>query len=439
MCCVDPDKYRNSDKTKVIWKVPYLKPSDSGKDLSIFINGEARGPAIGLDIKKWGLGIAAGVRYRYLNSLTKTSDEVGKLIIQGTKAPDLLGNQYNNEHGYLNSIFLNEFYGTLGKVLVQEDTKFIKIGASAKYYVSNSFNNIFSNSFDFRISTNALESNRQDLRLSNVYGSVTDASQFNSINTANFTSQMTQFSGIGKGFGGDLGIIYEYRPDFQNYYRNIKGKKYSNPTQNKYLYKVGFSLVDIGIIKFGNLSETNGFSGNSSTIFPHTYGKFNGFENVIATTNGILSTTNPANNSFIVLMPASSIFTIDYHLKENFYVNFNWRQSLLNGKRRGVIGYSGAAITPRFEKKSFEAALPIGIDNNYKNLNVGFSLRYYGFFFGSDNITGWLNTFNPRGLSIYSGLFIPIYHRLPNSPLKCFYVENPKSYRKKRFKLKKQS
>jgi hypothetical protein len=351
----------------------------------------------------------------------------------------LLGNQYSNEKGYLNSIFLNEFYATLGKVIVQEDNRFIKIGASAKYYVTNHYNNIFSNSFDFKITSNSVASNRQDIKLSNVNGSVTDASQFTSINSSNFIDQFTKFTGIGKGFGGNVGFIYEFRPDFRNYYKNVKGKKYTNPKQNKYLYKIGFSIVDIGIIKFGNASETTEYTGNSTTILPQTYKKFNGFENVIATTNTELGASIPANNTFKVFMPASAIFIIDYHVKEYFYLNFNWRQSLLNARRRGIIGYSGAAIVPRYEKKSFEAAIPIGIDNNYKNLNVGFSLRYYGFFLGSDNITGWLNMFNPRGVSVYSGLFIPIFHRLPKSRLRCFYVENPQTYRKKKFKIKKQS
>jgi hypothetical protein len=106
----------------------------------------------------------------------------------------------------------------------------------------------------------------------------------------------------------------------------------------------------------------------------------------------------------------------------------------LNSDRRGIINYSGVAIIPRYEKKSLEIAVPIGIENNYKNLNIGASFRYYGLYFGSDNITGWLNTFNPRGISVYAGAFIPIYHRLPGSPLKCFEVANPQSYRMKKFR-----
>lgn len=429
-----PNKYRNADGSKVIWKPSYLKVSSTGKDLSIFANGEAKGPAIGLDIKKIGLGIAIGVRYRFMNSLTKASDEIGKTIIKGTKSEDLIGNTYQNEHGYLNSSFINEFYGTIGKVLIEEESIFLKIGASGKYFVSNNYNHIGSKNFDFTIMRNLNDNTRQDIDIKNAQATLTDASTFSSLQSSNFTSQMTELTGIGKGFGGDIGVIYEYRPDFQSYTRSSNRKQFTNPTKNKYLYKIGFSLIDVGFIKFNNNVETNALSSSNDIILPQTYQKFNGFEQVIATTNSIFGNASANNNSFIILMPATSIFTFDYLLKENIYVNLNWRQSLLSSSRRGILNYSGVAIIPRYEKKDLEIALPIGLENNYKNLNIGVAVRYYGFFFGSDNITGWINTFNPRGVSVYAGAFIPIYHRLPGSPLKCFVVANPQSYRKKKFR-----
>lgn len=429
-----PNKYRNADGSKVVWRPSYLKTSERGKDLSIYANGELRGPAIGFDIKKWGLGIAGGVRYRFMNSLSKSSDEIGKVIVKGTRSEELIGNTYPNTHGNLNSSFINEFYGTLGKVIFQDDAKFIKIGVSAKYYVSSNYNHIQAENFDFTIMRNVQDNTRQDIDIKNAEATFTDASSFNSLQTSNFTGQMMQFKGNGVGFAGDLGIIYEYRPDIQSFSRNNNGKRFVDPTKNKYLYKIGFSVVDLGFIKFSSNVETNALFNSNNVILPQTYQKFSGFERVISTTNSIFGTTNANTNSFIVLMPATSIFTFDYHLKENYYINLNWRQSLLNATRRGIINYSGVSIVPRYEKKSMEISLPVGLENNYKNLNIGVAFRYYGFFFGSDNITGWINTFNPRGLSVYAGAFIPLYHRLPGSPLKCFNVANPQSYRKKKFR-----
>ena len=429
-----PSKYRNADGSKVIWRPDYLKTSERGKDLSVFANGEARGPAIGIDIKKWGLGIAGGVRYRFMNSMTKTSDEIGNVIAKTTRSAELIDNTYINNYGNLNSSFVNEVWGTVGKVIVEDDSKFIKIGGTAKYFVSNNFNNIKADNFDFTITRSPTDIARQDIDVKNAVAAFTDASQFSSLDASNFTDHMTQFTGNDTGFGGDLGIIYEYRPDAQFYTRNNNGKRFVDPTHNKYQYKIGLSLIDIGFMKYSANVATNALFNINGTIIHQTYPKFRGFENVIATTNSIFGTSNANSNSFIVLMPATSVFTFDYHLKENYYININWRQYLLGGKRRGMIGYSGLAIVPRMEKKGLELAIPLSLENNYKNLNLGFSARYYGLFLGSDNLTGWFNLFNPRGLSLYGGAFIPLYHRLPNSPLKCFNVANPQSYRKKKFR-----
>jgi hypothetical protein len=429
-----PDKYRNADGSKVIWRPDYLKTSERGKDLSVFANGEARGPAIGIDIKKWGLGIAGGVRYRFMNSMTKTSDEIGKVIVKTTRSTELIDNTYAGNYGNLNSSFVNEFYGTVGKVIVDDDSKFIKVGGTAKYFVSNNFNNIKAENFDFTITRNLADNVRQDIDIKNAQVALTDASDFSSLEASNFTNHMTQFEGNGLGFGGDLGIIYEYRPDAQLYTRNNNGRRFVDPTRNKYVYKIGFSLVDVGFIKYKADIQTNELFGVNEVILPQTYSKFKGFEDVIATTNGIFGDANSNTNSFIVLMPASAIFTFDYHLAENYYLNINWRQHLLSGNRRGMIGYSSVSIVPRMEKKGLEVSIPISLENNYKNFNLGFSARYYGLFVGSDNLTGWLNIFNPRGLSVYAGAFIPVYHQLPNSPLKCFKVSNPQSYRKKRLR-----
>ncbi len=144
-----------------------------------------------------------------------------------------------------------------------------------------------------------------------------------------------------------------------------------------------------------------------------------------------LETTFPSlvgnfTNSYYVLMPATAIATFDYKIDNtNYYINTIWRQSLLNRTRRGPIGYSGITVIPRMEKKHIELSVPIGLDNNYSSFNLGFMFRFSGFYFGSDNITGWLNLGNPRGASIYTGLTLPIGHRLPESDLKCYpYKKN---------------
>lgn len=420
-------EYKNTAGTKIIWKPSYLGITNA-KAVNIFANGEGRGPAIAFDSKKYGLGLAVGVKYKLLTSITKSSAAVGQAIIEGTKSPNLNGRTVTDNALNLNSSFYNEFFFTIGKTILRDEDRMIKIGLTAKYLNSDMFYNIKANSFDFQITTDPTNFKRQIIKLPQTDGSMTSASNLQPFSASVFTDQMTQITGLGKGFGADLGIIYEYRPYFSGFTRNNNGKTFVDPTINKYLYKIGFSLIDFGYMKFSSPSnvKVSEIKSTNNQILPGTYNKLNGFDKLISTTETVYFVDNSLDkHDFMILLPAMSNITFDYNLSNNWYINTTWRQSLLSVKRRGPISYSGVSIIPRFEKKMVEVALPLSLDNSYKNLNIGFSFRYSGVYFGSDNVTGWINSFNPRGLSIYGGLFLPIYHKLPASKLKCFYVDKP--------------
>jgi hypothetical protein len=81
------------------------------------------------------------------------------------------------------------------------------------------------------------------------------------------------------------------------------------------------------------------------------------------------------------------------------------------------------AITPRFESKRLDIALPISLQNGYRNLAFGVNVRVGPFFFGSDNIAGIVNIGNPKGISGYMGLYLPILKKLVNISNACYTEE----------------
>jgi hypothetical protein len=435
------DKYKLSNG-KVLWKTgdEYFKVLNQKNRADLFANGEGRGPAISIDFKKIGLGLAAGTRYRFMNSLTSTSLEVGKALVEGTQSPDLNGNLYTNRTVNFNSLYLTEYFGTIGKVIIQDEERFIKVGGTLKYLVSNMMGNIKSSDFDFIKTADPVDTKKQTIDFPRATGDLTIASPFPSLSISNFTSQLTAFNGIGKGVGADIGVIYEYRPDIRKYARNNNGKGFVDATVNKYKYKIGFSIKDIGFVNFKDPInvQTSEINSTGTQILPGDYNRIKGIEELIKTTGDVFN-VNPASygRAFRVYLPVTSILTFDYQLTEKYYVNMVYRQNYLPSNRRGPISYSGISVIPRMEKKNLELSAPLSLDNNFQNLNLGFALRYYSFFIGSDNLTGLFKLVKPRGLSIYSGISIPIYHKLPDSPLKCFTELRPirkKKYKKVRFK-----
>lgn len=429
-----PSEYKNSNGTLILWRSEYITTINHKKKVNMFANAELKGPAFHLDFKKIGLGIAAGVRYRFLTSISRNSPEVGLAIVEGTKSTNLIGKTFDNQKIVLNSGYYNEFFGSLAKVILKDDERFLKVGITGKYFISDMAVNILANNFAFNVVTSPTDIKKQNINLPYTEATYALASIHNGLNAAVFTNQLTKFSGIGKGFGGDLGLIYEFRPDFMSFSRNNNGKGFTDPTKNKYLYKIGFSIVDIGFVRFAsdNFVRTNEINSKNDQILPGDYNKINGYEELISSTEQVYNITNPTfARNFMIYTPASIITTFDYNFKPNLYLNTIWRQYLLKSSKIGPVGYSGISVIPRYEKKNYMISVPISLDNNYQNINIGLSARYSGFFIGSDNLTGWLNLFNPRGLSVYAGAFFPLYEKLPESPLKCYDSGIYRKFKKK--------
>ena len=82
------------------------------------------------------------------------------------------------------------------------------------------------------------------------------------------------------GIGFDFGVVYEWRPSYMKYKYDMDGEKdLWRRDKNKYKLKVGFSVTDIGSIKFkkgstsGNFKADVGFW-NLKPINPGSVGEF---------------------------------------------------------------------------------------------------------------------------------------------------------------------
>jgi hypothetical protein len=89
----------------------------------------------------------------------------------------------------------------------------------------------------------------------------------------------------------------------------------------------------------------------------------------------------------------------------------------------GMNQPSMLAITPRFESKWFDIALPISLQNGYRNIAFGLASRIGPFILGSENLAGIVNIGNPKGFSAYVGLFLPIFRKLPDASNGCYNEE----------------
>lgn len=215
-------------------------------------------------------------------------------------------------------------------------------------------------------------------------------------------------------FGVDLGFTYERMQSESYNYMPNSGK--NNCRRNYYLYKIGVSLMDLGSLKF--LEEEVEYIGLKATDYDFTREEFsednlNPFEmiqgNAVVTTDPSAAFIRKLNK---VRLPSYASLQVDYNAWNNkFYLNLTWVQRLpQSSKAWGISRGNSLALTPRYESRLFEAALPLSL-YEYAYPQVGLMLRFWFLSLGTDKLGSLLFDSDVYGSDFYFALKIPIvYH-----------------------------
>ena len=204
----------------------------------------------------------------------------------------------------------------------------------------------------------------------------------------------------GGGWSTDIGFLF-YKNYSANFYNPCIVRKDGKP----YDYRIGVSLLDIGYVKFDKDASTYRFENVSTNWTGIDTVNFNGIDKTdsilgvqfYGTEDGALD-----KNSFTIATPASINAQIDYCINTFYYVNLSVMQRLPFGDN--VIRRANQiALTPRFETRKLEIALPITYYDLFKP-RVGFSVRYGAFTLGSDAIGALFGVTNTFGTDIYFGI-----------------------------------
>lgn len=422
-----PDQYRAPNGLPGFRKT-FIKEAQNKPNSVAFGAVDVKGPALIYTFEKAQFAIGLTSRFRTLINLNNTTAEVARVMVNGTFMPSLYGVSQDDNHFSLNLNGFTEMGLTLGAVIREQDQDFFKVGLTVKRL--NGVMNIhyLASDVDFRIDEVAGRPLRQNLLFKNVVGT------YGTTNSEAF--QMLSFSPewlfgnlpAGIGYGFDIGAVYEFRPEFDKYDVKINGKWRMDGTKNKYLYKISVALVDIGAINYSNPDyvKVTQIAESNVLIPPGTFNKIdspNRLYNQMNTAFGLSDTDY--QSSFKTSLPLALSTNFDYKFSEKIYLNTTWIQSLTNTKGLGMTQPSMIAFIPRFESKIYELAMPIALQNGYRNLTIGLSGRVGPLFIGTENLGGVLNFGNPRGISAYFGLFLPIYRRLPASPNGCYVEQLP--------------
>lgn len=247
---------------------------------------------------------------------------------------------------------------------------------------------------------------------------------------ANMVADGVRFS---SGFGIDLGFTYERMTAESFHYYPNSGK--SNCRKNYYLYKVGISLMDLGRLAFQEEEldyiglKTQNYDWKRQEISQDNLNVFDQFEGDSLITEDISQSSVKKMNK--VRLPSYLSLQGEYNVWNNMlYLNLTWVQRFpISSKRFGTTRANSLALTPRFETRFFEAALPLSL-YEYRYPQMGLMFRFWFLSIGTDKLLTLLVDSDVYGADIYFALKIPIvYHPKCRDGKRDRYNYYPKRYK----------
>jgi hypothetical protein len=275
-----------------------------------------------------------------------------------------------------------EFGFSVARVISDKGKHFFKTGATVKYLTgaANGYFNI--GSFNATLNQDLIQ---QDVYLANTTGRM--AVGFGGMRISDLEpSDILKMESTG--WGGDIGVVYEFRPE-QEKFRTADKKGWMRD-KNKYKLKVGVALLDIGKIAYKRDLERSGaydlnITGNErfylSELEDVEIDDYKAFFN--SRPQYFTQADGSGESRYNVSLPSTLQVDIDYHLHKNLYVSMA-SQLAVSSKANTFNSryYNTLTLTPRYEGKGIGLYVPLNY-NALTKFNAGASFKFGPLFFGS--------------------------------------------------------
>ncbi|EJL59192.1 DUF5723 family protein [Flavobacterium sp. CF136] len=332
-------------------------------------------------------------------SITNLRDINGNLIDQVKDGLDQASN-FNLNAG--NAKGASNSWGELGisyaAVLYQNNQHFLKVGLTAKYlqggvngYIQGKDVNVTYVENNINPKAGALISN----------GEITiGASQDFEAN------EDYKFDANSRGFGFDLGLVYEWRPNYADYdLNNAKPADNNFRDLNKYKVRFGLSVTDIGSIDYKNKKQDT-YNVNGVV----TQQMIDDADNLYDFLNEHYTKTSTSKGAKTNL-PTALHADVDWNMYKKFYLNLNGDINMVSTNKLNAYGIADrVSLTPRYESRWFSFYVPMTW-MEYSGMQVGSGIRLGAFFVGSGSVLSNVVSKESKGADFHVGMKIPVYEK----------------------------
>ncbi len=371
---------------------------------------ELRGPGIMYAINnKHTIGLST--RVRFMTQVHDISSNFASLFAKGRTLNPNDNYVVLDENGFdITTHLFSDIGLSWGGLLLDKGKHVLHGGVTARYYSGISYYNLNSTGMNGRYEG------------ANDYVRVDDMDVSFSANTLDPSDRLGDLTGgsgffdfmfgasAGRGIGGDLGLMYEYRPDVERHRYEMDGRKgLLNPGVSKHKVKAGVSILDIGKIKYSAATTYNASTSGVLRVDSVSEKLTNVQELEEELDNSGFKLTNTTGEQKVAL-PTTLVFQADYNIWKGFFVQGVYMQNLSKGLNPGNNYYNQVTIAPRFESKFVDVGVPLTYNMMSSEIKAGLGVRLLFLTVGTDDVMAFVND-NSKGMNLYFGMHLPILHK----------------------------
>jgi hypothetical protein len=201
----------------------------------------------------------------------------------------------------------------------------------------------------------------------------------------------------GAGLSTTLGLVYIKEINRGSFDCNM-----SNDRQRKYKYRIGLSLIDLGMIRYfdettvSNVkTETDVFFNNPDSLETVTIKRMD--QTIVRNLNGTAE-----DESFNMWLPLAISLQFDYQVIPNVFANVS-TINRIHFTPNQIARANQVNLSARYERRFFEAALSYSI-TEYETSALGLGLRYRFIVIGSDRLLSTLGLSDDNNYDVFFDL-----------------------------------
>ncbi|MHA6248489.1 DUF5723 family protein [Pontibacter sp. CAU 1760] len=435
----DPENVINGDG---LFERSRIQERLDGKSKMAHLGLEARLPSFMLKLGPRH-SIALTTRLRAVAQGNNVSEDLARVIGYGMDNPALQSTPFTGSEAYFNANAYAETGFTYALVLLSKQAQFLKGGVTIKKLSGIYSAHLLAPNVDYQLKQNQEEEYYMQIQ----EGSASFGFSQNKpeLDEEGIRNAFLGGDNPGSGWGVDIGFTYEHRPRYADYEYTLDGKVRTDHGANKYKYRIGVALLDVGSVTYNDPQKVRAYNITRQNLDLNNE-TFEGvdIENLGPTLEEALKVQPSERTTEIISgLPTSLHLNFDYRLTKKLFVNAAVLHNLRGKETIAMQQTSTLAVAPRLESKGLELAVPVYLTNNYRDLNFGAMLRLGSFVVGSNNLAAILKDNKAVGPDLYMGFGISVgtggrKDRLEEKAKKRAYKEQKKATKEQQKATKEQ-